>query len=175
MEIRESDGSDYEKIMEINRAAFRSDEEAKLVSDLFQDQTAMPLLSLVAILNNKAVGHILFTKCRLEPKANVSAVILAPLSVLPAHQRTGLGGSLIRSGLKILENRGIDLVFVLGHPSYYPRFGFKPAKPLGFDPPYPRDDSRMNAWMVLELRSCIIKNTSGKVVCADQLNKPEYW
>ena len=141
MEIRESADSDFDKIMDINRTAFKSDEESKLVADLLQDHTAMPLLSLVAIHNDEAVGHILFTKCRLEPKNIVSAVILAPLSVLPSHQRMGFGGNLIKSGLKILENRGVDLVFVLGHPSYYPKFGFKPAKTLGFDPPYPRYDS----------------------------------
>ena len=175
MEIRESAKSDFDKIMDINRAAFKSDEEPKLVADLFQDQSAKPLLSLVAISNEEAVGHILFTKCRLVPKANVSAVILAPLSVLPSHQRMGIGGELIKSGLKILENRGVDLVFVLGHPSYYPMFGFKQAKPLGFDSPFPLCDSQINAWMVLELRLGIIENTCGKVVCADQLNKPEYW
>jgi putative acetyltransferase len=161
--------------MDINRAAFKSYEEPKLVADLFQDQSAKPLLSLVAISDEEAVGHILFTKCRVEPKANVSAVILAPLSVLPSHQRMGVGRNLIKSGLKILEKRGVDLVFVLGHHSYYSRFGFKSAKPLGFDSPFPLHDSQMDAWMVLELRLGIIENILGKVVCANKLNKPDYW
>jgi predicted N-acetyltransferase YhbS len=70
---------------------------------------------------------------------------------------------------------GVELVFVLGHPGYYPRFGFKPAGVLGFEAPYPIPEKHADAWMVRELRAGIIGSVRGKVVCADTLSRPEYW
>jgi len=70
---------------------------------------------------------------------------------------------------------GVDLVFVLGHPDYYPRFGFIPALKLGFQPTYPLPVEVTDAWMVLELRPNIIGTISGKVICCDVMNKPEVW
>lgn len=175
MIIRESNESDYNAIMKVNKAAFKSNVEPMLVSDLLADPSAMPLLSLVAIIDSNIVGHILFTKCSLVPKKAISIYILAPVSVLPNHQGNGIGGALIKNGFEILANRGVDLVFVLGHPSYYPRFGFKPAISLGFTAPYPIAEEHLDAWMVKILNPTVVGCIKGKVICPKKLNKPEYW
>lgn len=175
MFIRESTDSDVKAIIEIQLKAFGQDIEANLVLELINDQTAEPKLSLIALNETKAVGHILFTKAYLEPEQPISASILAPLAVIPEFQRQGVGGSLIKQGLKTLRDSGIDLVFVLGHIQYYPRFGFRPAGKLGFDSPYPIPEKVADAWMVQELQSGVIGKCRGRVICADPLNKPELW
>lgn len=102
-------------------------------------------------------------------------MILAPLAVIPDFQKLGIGGKLIETGLEILSKSGTDLVFVLGYPEYYTRFGFKPATCLGFEAPYPIPAKHADAWMVQSLSQDVIGSVSGKVVCANTLNKPEYW
>jgi predicted N-acetyltransferase YhbS len=67
------------------------------------------------------------------------------------------------------------MVFVAGHPEYYPKFGFSPAAKKGFDAPYTIPDKDAEAWMVIELKSGLFGNISGKIICADALDKPEYW
>ena len=94
---------------------------------------------------------------------------------MPDIQKQGIGGRLIERGLQLLSRSGVDLVFVLGHPEYYPRYGFKPAGHLGFEAPYPIPDEHADAWMVQALRPGVIGSVSGKVICADALNKLEYW
>ena len=102
------------------------------------DITASPSLSLVAVQDGGIVGHILFTKAEVtETTESASAQILAPLAIMPADQRTGIGGRLIEEGLSHLKKIGVDLVFVLGHPDYYPRSGFVTAGALGYEAPYP--------------------------------------
>jgi putative acetyltransferase len=177
MEIREASASDINDVLFIEREAFGHDKEAGLVNDLLNDPTAKPILSLLAFKNDQPVGHILFTKISLAGESgNTSAAILAPLAVLPDFQNQGIGGRLIDKGLKLLSGSGVELVFVLGHPEYYPKHGFKkPAGALGFEAPYPIPDEHADAWMVQELRPDVIGNVSGKVVCANALQKPEHW
>ena len=74
-----------------------------------------------------------------------------------------------------MSESGVELVFVLGHPEYYPRHGFTPAGALGFEAPYPIPDEHAEAWMVQELRPGVIGSVCGRVICADMLNKPEHW
>jgi putative acetyltransferase len=105
----------------------------------------------------------------------LSVSILAPLAVIPSAQKKGVGGKLIEHGLEVLEKSGVDLVFVLGHPEYYPRHGFTPAGKLGFEAPYPIPSKDAAAWMIQELKDGIIGKYSGRVICSDALNKPEYW
>ena len=175
MIIRKALYSDLDNVLFVERAAFGSDEEANLVRDLLGDDSAKPIVSLLAFQENRAVGHILFTKARLESKAPLSISILAPLAVVPDAQKQGVGGELIEYGLQVLLESGVDLVFVLGHPKYYPRYGFKPAGNLGFDTPYPIPDKNADAWMVRALRPEVIGTFSGKVICADKMNNPKYW
>jgi putative acetyltransferase len=176
MKIRETTDSDFNDVFLVEKDAFRYDKEANLVKDLLSDSSAKPLYSFLAFNNDRAVGHILFTLARLEGVQNGSSIsLLAPLAVIPDFQKQGVGGELIKHGLQHLTNSGVDLVFVLGHPGYYPRYGFKPAGVEGFEAPYPIPEEHANAWMVQELRPGVIGRVSGKVKCANMLNKPEHW
>lgn len=175
MIIRESLGADLESVLSVERAAFKSADEANLVRNLFNDPSAKPLLSLLAFHAGRAVGHILFTKARLQPETPLSITILAPLAVVPDFQNKGVGSELIEHGFKILSESAVDLVFVLGYPDYYSRHGFKPAGKLGFDAPYPIPEKNADAWMVHALNRDAIKAFSGTVICADTLDKPGYW
>jgi putative acetyltransferase len=176
LQIREAVETDLNDVLLIERLAFGYDIEAKLVRDLLHDPSAKPVLSLLAFQKDRAVGHILFTTARLSGiQGTASIVILAPLAIVPDAQKLGIGGKLIEQGLEFLSTSGVDLVFVLGHPEYYPRYGFKPAGHLGFEAPYPISDEHAGAWMIQALRSGVIGTVSGKVICADALNKPEHW
>lgn len=179
MIIRKSIESDLNDLLDVEAQAFGDEEGPKiveLINGLLSDPTALPLLSLIAENDDQAIGHILFTNARIAClKKSISAAILAPLAVIPDAQRQGVGGQLIEEGLRLLSESGVELVFVLGHPEYYPRHGFKPAGAFGFEAPYPIPDKNANAWMVQELRPSVIDSVSGKVICADTLNQPEYW
>ena len=179
MKIRKSTESDLNIVLDVETKAFGNEkgpEIADLVNGLLSDPSAMPLLSLIAVNDDQAIGHILFTKARITySKDSISAAILAPLAVIPDAQSQGVGGQLIKEGLKLLSESEVELVFVLGHPEYYPRHGFKPAGALGFEAPYPILDEHANAWMVRELRPGVIGSVSGKIICADVLNYPEHW
>lgn len=173
--IREAEESDLEDVLYVEKEAFGSEVEANLVNDLLNDDSAMPTVSLLAFRQDRAVGHILFTRARLEPEAPVSISILAPLAVVPADRKQGIGGKLIQHGLGVLSASGTDLVFLLGHPQYYPRFGFSPAGKLGFEATYPILEKNAAAWMVKSLKSDVIGQYQGKVICADAMNRLEYW
>lgn len=112
--IREAVGTDLNDVLLIERFAFGYDKEADLVRDLLNDRSAKPLYSLLAFINDKAVGHILYTSACLQGVQNGTSIsLLAPLAVLPDFQKQGVGGQLIKSGLQHLANAGVDLVFVL--------------------------------------------------------------
>ncbi|MGI0118491.1 GNAT family N-acetyltransferase [Zooshikella sp. RANM57] len=176
MYIRESKNEDIEDIIHIHTVAFGNDKEAELVVNLLNDQSAQPSLSLLAFVDDLAVGHILFTRCYLSGiNQAVSSVLLAPLAVITSHQKQGIGGHLIRQGLDTLKDRKTELVFVLGHPNYYPRYGFSSAGCQGFQAPYPIPEQHADAWMVQSLVPGIINSLEAKVVCADALDRPEYW
>ncbi|MDM8536010.1 N-acetyltransferase [Desulfobacterales bacterium HSG17] len=176
MRIREASDLDLNDVLLVEREAFGYDKESNLVNDLLSDQSARPLHSLLAFNAGRAVGHVLFTSAYLgDTQKSVSISLLAPLAVIPDFQKQGVGGKLIEHGLKLLTNSGVDLVFVLGHPDYYPRYGFKPAGVQGFEAPYPIPEKHANAWMVQELHPGVIDSISGKIKCADMLNKPEHW
>ena len=176
MHIRETKDADLKDILFVKRKAFSSDKEAELTRAMLADPSAKPLLSLIAFVENQPAGHILFTKGQLaNAEGRVEVSFLAPLAVVPRFQKQGIGGSLIKKGLELLSKSGVDLVFVVGHPEYYPRYGFAPASKLGFEPTYPIPEEVADAWMVQELRPGVIGSFSGKVICCDALNKPEHW
>ena len=174
--IREASTADLADALTIERLAFGRDDEAELVKHLLKDSSAEPILSLLAFEQERAVGHLLFTAGHWRDKQlAVPISFLAPLAVVPDRQRQGIGSQLVEAGLQRLAALGTQLVFVVGYPSYYPRFGFEPAGPLGFSPPYPMPEAVADAWMVKALSPGIIGNVSGQVICADTLNRPEYW
>lgn len=179
LRVRKAFESDKQAIWDVVVAAFgnvQGHEIAGLVTNLLEDPSAQPLLSLVVADNDYVVGHILFTSTRIKHSHRmVSSAILAPLSVHPEYQNQGIGGQLIEEGLRHLKATGVELVFVLGHPGYYPKYGFSPAGIKGFDAPYPVPPENADAWMVQELHSGIIGCVRGQVICAEALNDPKHW
>ena len=179
MEIRKAKESDRKEILNVHNQAFgkeKGPEIAKLVDDLLKDKTAMPILSLVAIENEKIIGHILYTKATItQTELSVSTQILAPLAILPNQQKKGIGEKLINEGIKQIKKNGTELVFVLGHPSYYPRCGFSPAGEKGFEAPYPIPEEHAAAWMVQSLNGNALESANGKVQCSNVLNEPQHW
>ncbi len=175
--IRETDINDFNDIMTVEEQAFGYNKEAILTANLLNDETAKPYLSLLAIIDSRAVGHILFTRVYIEQmKPQPLIHILAPLAVIPECQKQGIGGLLIKEGLVRLKAMGSEMVFVLGHMEYYPRHGFIPdAKKMGFPAPYPIPEEFANAWMVQSLNSNGFVVKKGNVICSRELNKPEHW
>jgi putative acetyltransferase len=163
-------------ILRVEGAAFDGGKEVEFTRDLLADSSAKPFLSLLAFIDDQPAGHILFTAAPLVNSSREVAVsFLAPLAVVPRFQKQGVGGALIRRGLELLSKAGVDLVFVVGHPEYYPRHGFAVAGKLGFETPYPMVEEHADAWMVTALRAGLIGCVSGRVVCCETLNKPELW
>ncbi len=128
--IRHETARDARAVRQIVRAAFGQPDEAELVDRLRGDGDSV--MSLVAEHERAAVGHIMFSRMQ----APMRALGLAPLSVLPAWQGCGIGGALVRAGLLRAREDGCDVVFVLGDPGYYGRFGFAAEAAAGFDCAY---------------------------------------
>ena len=176
MTIRKTGDLDRDALRRLHIGAF-GDEGAEivgLVEALLVDETAQPVCSLAAEKDGEVVGHVLFTKVEVGAQS-LPARILAPLAVMPGEQGQGLGKRLVEEGLEMLTDAGVALVFVLGHPEYYPRFGFRPAGAQGLDAPYPIPEEHAGAWMVLELQSGAMKGVQGTVRCAAALDEERYW
>ncbi|WP_340818254.1 N-acetyltransferase [Methanolobus sp. WCC4] len=175
--IRDAERSDFDDVMQVEKEAFGYEKEANLVSQLLEDESAEPIISLLAFKGDEAVGHILFTRATIDGNNGSPLIyLLAPLAIKPEYQRQGIGGMLINEGLRKLKANGAEMVFVLGHESYYPRYGFKQdAGSMGFAAPYPIPEEHAGAWMVYPLSSKAVNRIKGRVVCADALNKPEHW
>ncbi len=177
--IRSATDTDRVELLAVHMSAFGKEqgpEIVELVSGLLADATATPRFSLVAEIGGRVVGHVLFTAVRLQGSRNsFSAQILAPLAVSKEHQGEGIGGSLISEGLKQLAASGVELVFVLGHPHYYRKFGFRPAGVLGYEAPYPIPIEHEDAWMVRELKAGVLGSARGRIQCAEALDQPRHW
>jgi putative acetyltransferase len=157
LRIREATPGDYAAIREINRRAFQGDVEAQLVDRLRHD--GVVIASLVAVQDGEIVGHILFSQIAIETGEHaIAAASLAPMAVEPDFQRRGIGSALVRHGLEVCRARGRPVVVVVGHPEYYPRFGFS-AKRAG----NLRGPCSGEAWMALELVPGALDGIKGEV------------
>lgn len=177
IQIRETNADDFDHIMTVETQAFGYDKEAQLVAKLLADETAAPIVSLLAFYNDEAIGHILFTRAYFDNQDMQPLMhILAPLAVKPEYQRQGIGGMLIRAGIEELRAKGSNLVFVLGHKEYYPKYGFIPgAAQAGYPAPYPIPEEYSDYWMVQPIPPKGFEVGKGKIRCSDELNKPEHW
>lgn len=136
--IRPETQSDREAIRDVNVRAFERENEARLIDLLRASTHFIPELSLVAVDAAHVVGHILFSRIHIQmPERVVPALALAPMAVLPERQNRGVGAGLIRYGLEECRRLGHRIVVVVGHPAYYPRFGFSSARAKGLEAPYP--------------------------------------
>jgi len=159
--IRTERKEDFEAIHQLNLLAFEGEDEAKLVRRIRQSASFIPELSLVAEKKDLLVGHILFSPISIKTqKGSVSALALAPMAVRPEFQNQGIGSELVRRGLEECRQMGHRIVIVVGHPTYYPRFGFSQAKKRGLNAPFPVPD---DAFMACELTPGALRGISGEV------------
>lgn len=156
--VRAETAEDHPAVRQVNEMAFGRSEEAALVDKL--RLVADPQISLVAVNDATLVGHIFFSPVSIEFADASLALGLGPLAVLPEYQNQGLGSQLVRQGLKECRRIGCNVVVVLGHPEYYPRFGFVPAKQRGLSCEYPVPD---DVFMVLELERGALNGRRGLV------------
>lgn len=161
IEIREELPEDIAAIREVNRRAFGQDQEANLVDALRSNGAA--LLSLVATSDGEVVGHIMYSPATIgdeDPNSalNVKGAGLAPMAVLPEHQRRGIGSRLIEAGTQKLRDSGLPFIIILGHPNYYPRFGFEPANTFNIKCEW---DVPPEAFMILVLDHSKMHHISG--------------
>ncbi len=166
--VRPETPRDLDAIRYVNEQAFGRKVEADIV-DKLRGRGALTL-SLVAVRRGEVKGHIAFSPVVVESEgSSFDAVALAPIAVLPACQRQGVGGRLVRAGLEGCRNLGHEIVVVVGHPTYYPRFGFVPAGPKGMSCEFevPED-----VFMVLELRAEALVGRGGVVKFQPELSEP---
>jgi putative acetyltransferase len=159
--IRSERREDLKAIHEVNRLAFGQEDEALLVRRIRDSSHFIPELSLVASKDGQIVGHILFSLVDIESQhGNRPILSLAPMAVHPDLQNQGIGSKLVREGLKKCYQLGYAIVIVIGHPDYYPRFGFIPARQKGLKTPFPVSDE---AFMVLEVVPNALEGLKGTV------------
>ena len=127
IEIREEHPDDVAAVRDLNRRAFGQDQESNIVDALRANGAA--LLSLVATVNDRVVGHIMYSP--LSIGGNVTGAALGPMAILPERQRQGIGSKLVEAGNRKLKDAGCPFIIVVGHANYYPRFGFRPASAHG--------------------------------------------
>jgi putative acetyltransferase len=155
--LRPETPADAPGVRRVNEEAFGQPDEAEIVDRL--RARAEGYLALVAVEGNEVVGHIAFSRVTLDPpRPELSLLGLAPMAVLPDRQGEGVGSALVREGLAACREAGADAVFVLGHPGYYPRFGFTPAAQHGIRDEY---GAPPEAFLVLELRPGALEGVRG--------------
>ena len=155
--IRRERSGDAARIRAVNLAAFEGSAEADIVDRLRAAHA--PQLSLVAAFGSEIVGHILFSEVTVGDERAATGMGLAPMAVVPRHQNRGVGSALVRRGLEILRGEGCPFVVVLGHPGYYPRFGFVPASRYRIESEY--EGVPDEAFMALELAPGGLEGVSG--------------
>lgn len=166
MNIYEEKFADINAIWKINADAFETEAEANLVNAL--RDSGCTFISLVAETDNNIVGHLLFTPVELTGSKNKLKIMgLAPMAVLHQYQNKGIGSKLVNAGIKHCQSQGYDAVVVLGHPSYYPKFGFVPSVTYDIKSEYEVPDE---AFMILELVPNSLKDYQGTIKYSELFN-----
>jgi len=166
--IRQEIPTDYPIVFNLVEEAFRTmkysnQTEHFLVEKLRKNEDIfIPELSLIAELEGKIVGHILLSKIHIKDNENIFELLsLAPVSVLPAFHKKGIGSQLVRESHRIAKSLGHTSVLLIGHKDYYPRFGYQPAHLFGIKFPF---DSALENCMVVELEKNALDDVRGMVV-----------
>lgn len=156
--IRLEQAADQEAIYAVNAAAFPEEDEARLVNALREQ--ADPVISLIAEKDDRIVGHLMLSPVTLDSAPELKLMGLAPMAVAPEFQSQGVGSALVNSGLQHCTDSKVAAVVVLGHPEYYPRFGFLPSIEYGIKSEY---DVPPEVFMVKELIPESLATVSGTV------------
>jgi len=154
IEIREECHDDIAAVRDLNRQAFGQDQESNIVDVLRANEAA--LLSLVATVDDRVVGHIMYSPAVVGD--NITGAALGPMAVLPEYQRQRIGSKLIKAGNRKLKDAGCPFIVVVGHADYYPRFGFRPASKHRIKCEWDVPD---NAFMLLVLDQAKMESVSG--------------
>lgn len=167
MTVRPEKPEDIPAIRIVNRLAFGGAAEADLVDALRRN--GKTVISLVAEDDGLIVGHIFFSPAEIQSKrAGLTGLGLAPLAVIPERQKQGIGSMLVEHGLRRSREEGHPYVVVLGHPEYYPRFGFVPASRFGIKSEY---DVADEVFMVMELREGALSGCAGVAKYQPEFNE----
>jgi putative acetyltransferase len=158
MRVRPETEADRAAVRAVNEAALETDAEADLVEGL--RGSGVSLVSLVAEADGEIIGHILFSPVWLNDDASLNVMGLGPMAVVPNRQRNGVGSALLRQGLICCKDLGARAVVVIGHPEYYPRFGFAPASRYSLRCEY---DVPEDVFMVAELEAGALNGASGLI------------
>ena len=168
IEIRKEEQKDYDKIRIVNDQAFGQPDEGRIVDKL--RESCKEIVSLVAVSDNEIVGHIFFSPVTIETQTGfVKGMGLAPMAVLPEFQNRGVGSMLVNEGVRIIENMSCPFVIVLGHETYYPRFGFERASKFGLKCQW--DGMPDDAFMVMIIDESAMKGISGIAKYRDEFNE----
>ncbi|WP_421378756.1 GNAT family N-acetyltransferase [Bacillus salacetis] len=162
MIIRKETHEDIDAIKRVNDSAFNGDNEGKLVNSIRNSDLFIPELSLCAVAHDgEIIGHLLMSIVFIETKGNsIPTLALAPMAVLPNWQNKGIGTKLVSEGLLKARELGFQHVVVLGHPDFYPKFGFEKASSKGILPPFPVPEE---VFMVMELQEGSLQGKKGMV------------
>lgn len=174
MSVRASQETELQEILEVHRSAFGDEESPSiisLVSGFLKNESPENLLSLVYKSNNKIVGHVIFSKVKLESSDSLG-YILAPLGVASQSQKQGVGSALINNGLGILESQGANFALVYGDPGYYSRFSFSVELGESFIPPFTL--AYPHGWHALSLGRSPLSSPQ-KFTCLKPLMEASLW
>ena len=163
IEIRQEQSEDIAAIRDLNRRAFGQEQESKIVDALRANGGAQ--LSLVAVDGGRVVGHIMYSPLHV---GYVEGSALGPMAVDPEVQRQGIGTKLVQTGNARLRREGCPFVVVVGHPEFYPRFGFRPARPLGITCQWEVPD---DVFMILVLDETAMSEATGTAVYRPEFNE----
>jgi putative acetyltransferase len=158
MLIRAEQEKDWAAVHAVEASAFETSTEARLVAML--RHRAQPVVSLIAEDDGEIVGHIIFSPVSLSGHDHLKIAGLGPMAVLPKHQRKGVGSTLVRAGLEQCKQLGFGAVVLVGHPDFYPRFGFGPGSRFNIACEF---EVPAETFMVLELQPEFLTNTSGTI------------
>jgi len=166
--IRPEGPSDYKDIFRVNALAFERDNESRLIENLRNNSEFVPGLSIIALHNDVCLGHILLLPIRIIGSEMESETLsLAPMAVTPAHQNKGIGSQLVKEGILAAIREGYSSITVVGHPGFYPRFGFQRASHWGIRAQFEIPD---DAFMAMELQPDGLKGHDGIVEFPEEYN-----
>ena len=176
MNIRIATIRDRDDVQRIHLHAFPSGESeivSKLAIDLLSEKTTSQIISLVAEIEGTVVGHVAFSRVKIDKDSNWQGYILAPLAVKPDYQKQRIGSKLIEEGMQLLLKQGVNVVFVYGDPKFYSRFGFTTDAAHQYIAPYKLKYSF--GWQAIVLNECNIEKPPVAITCVTSLCDPKLW